>query len=265
MLRRFVPGTIDYNGLMAANYQRGRALSPQAAEAWRAALEPFVPQRKDLTILDLGAGTGRFAEFLSRVFAGRVIGVEPAFGMRSNASPAALPNEVTFVGGSAERIPLRDDSCDVAWLSQVLHHVRDRARCAGELRRVLRDGGRVFIRGALADSRDNFPTLLHFFPGIAPIFDDLPSIAETVSTFQAQGFVLGAHRRVEQQISASLREFADRTRLRADTSLALLSDDDFAAGMAELDEAAARESTPAPIFETLELLVFRAEKQRVAK
>ena len=260
MLRRFVPGTIDYNGLMAANYQQGRALSPQAAEAWRAALEPFIPQRKDLTILDLGAGTGRFASFLSQVFAGRVIGVEPAFGMRSNASPAALPNEVTFVGGSAEQIPLRDDTCDVAWLSQVLHHVRDRALCARELRRVLREQGRAFIRGALADSRDNFPTLLHFFPGIAPIFDDLPSIAETVSTFQSQGFTFEAHRRVEQQISASLREFADRTRLRADTSLALLSDDEFEAGMAALDAAAADESVPAPIFETLELLVLRVDE-----
>jgi ubiquinone/menaquinone biosynthesis C-methylase UbiE len=259
MLRRFVPGTIDYNGLMAANYQQGRALSPQAAEAWRAALAPFVPQGKDLTILDLGAGTGRFAGFLSQVFAGRVIGVEPAFGMRSNASPAALPNDLTFIGGSAEQIPLRDASCDVAWLSQVLHHVRDRTRCAGELRRVLRGDGRVFIRGALADSRHLFPTTLRFFPGIAPIFDDLPSIAETVSTFQSQGFMLEAHRRVEQQISASLREFADRTRLRADTSLALLSDEDFEAGMAALDAAAAHETALAPIFETLELLVFRTD------
>jgi len=180
--------------------------------------------------------------------------------MRSNASPAALPNEVTFVGGSAEHIPLRNDSCDVAWVSQVLHHVRDRALCARELRRVLREQGRVFIRGALADSRDNLPTLLHFFPGIAPIFDELPSIAETVSTFEGQGFVLEAHRRVEQQISASLCDFADRTRLRADTSLALLSDDEFEAGMAALDAAAAHESAPAPIFETLELLVFRVDE-----
>lgn len=242
---------------MAANYQRGRALSPHAAEAWRAALQPFVPARRDLTILDLGAGTGRFAGFLSEVFGGRVIGVEPAFGMRSSAARLHMPNERTVIGGSAESIPLRDESCDVAWLSQVLHHVRDRALCARELRRVLRSDGRVFIRGALADSRDLFPTTLRFFPGIAPIFDDLPSIAETVSTFQAQGFTLEALRRVEQQISASLREFADRTRLRADTSLALLSDDEFEAGMAALHEAAARELEPTPIVETLELLVFQ--------
>lgn len=93
MLRRFVPGTIDYNGLMAANYQQGRALSAQAADAWRAALAPFVPQRTSLTILDLGAGTGRFASFLSQVFAGRIIGVEPALGMRTSAAQAKLPNE----------------------------------------------------------------------------------------------------------------------------------------------------------------------------
>jgi len=264
VLRRFVPGTIDYNGLMAASYREARALSPQAADAWRAALAPFVPKRRDITILDLGAGTGRFAGLLSRVFAGRVIGVEPALGMRSSASQFQWPNEATVVGGSAESIPLRDGSCDVAWLSQVLHHIRDRALCASELRRVLRGDGRVFIRGAMADSRDLFPTTLRFFPGIAPIFDDLPTIAATVSTFRVQGFTLEAHHRVEQQICNNLRQFAERTRLRADTSLALLSDDEFAAGMAALDEAAAREVEPSPVVETLELLVFRVALENAA-
>jgi ubiquinone/menaquinone biosynthesis C-methylase UbiE len=44
---------------------------------------------------------------------------------------------VAYVGGEAERLPLRDDSCAAAWLSTVIHHVGDLSGCAQELRRVL--------------------------------------------------------------------------------------------------------------------------------
>lgn len=260
-MTRFTPGIIDYDGAMAAHYPRGRALTSQSAEAWRAAIQPFVPQTPRLTILDLGSGTGRFSTFLSEAFQARVIGVEPARGMRTLAVRSAHPPTVRFVAGSAERIPLRDRSCDVAWLSQVLHHVRDQALCAAELRRVLCDGGCVVIRSTFAESEDGFPTLLHFFPGVHRIFADLPTIDGTIATFASQGLSLDTRRRVEQQICESLREFAERTRLRADSSLALLSDQEFAAGMSALDQAAERESDPIPVLEKLDLLVFRASEQ----
>lgn len=258
MLKPFVPGTVDYNGVMAANYSAGRALSPRAAETWRIAVTPFVPQRRDLTILDLGAGTGRFSALFADSFTAHVIGLEPALGMRAGATRQPVPNGVTFVAGRAEHIPLRDASCDVTWMSQVFHHLVDRAACAREMRRVLRRDGRVLLRGAFADGADGFPTLLHFFPGIAPIFDHIPSVSEAVATLEASGFELQAHRRIEQQTANSLREFAERTRLRADTSLSLLSDDEFADGMAALDRAAADEAEPSPVMELLDLIVFRA-------
>lgn len=257
-MTRFTPGIIDYDGAMATHYSRGRALSSQAAETWRTAILPFVPQTPGLTILDLGSGTGRFSTFLSEAFDARVIGVEPARGMRNLAARSAHPPAVRFVAGSAERIPLRDRSCDVAWLSQVLHHVRDQELCAAELRRVLRAGGCVVIRSTFAESEDGFPTLLRFFPDVHRIFADLPTIDGTIATFTAQDLSLETRCRVEQQICASLREFAERTRLRADSSLALLSDDQFAQGMSDLDQAADRESDPEPVVETLDLLVFRA-------
>lgn len=258
MTQRFVPGTIDYNGSMAANYPAGRALSAKAATAWRDAIEAFVPRLPGLTILDLGAGTGRFSTFLAETFGARVIGVEPAKGMRTLAAQIIRDN-VSFVAGAAESIPLRAGSCDAAWLSQVLHHIRDHACCASELRRVLRDGGRVILRGTYADGQDGFPTLLSYFPGVARVFPDLPKIDETIATFGAHGFTLETRRRVEQETCSSMREFADRTRKRADTSLALLSDDEFSAGMAALDHAAAHELAPEPVREQLDLLVFQAQ------
>lgn len=258
MLRPFTPGTIDYNGSMATNYPAGRALSPAAAATWIATIDPFVPRRAGLTILDLGSGTGRFSMLLSAAFGARVIGVEPAAGMRTFAAQSGHPPDVTFVAGTAERLPLAAGSCDVAWLSQVLHHLRDHDACAKELYQVLRPGGVVVIRSVFADGKDGFPTLLHFFPGISQIFSELPTVPATIAAFRRHGFVCEARRRVEQQTCASLQELADRTRLRADTSLALLSDSEFESCQAALDVAAARETRPTPVLEALQLLVFRS-------
>ncbi len=258
MRQRFTPGVIDYDGSMASHYPMGRALSAQSAATWRATVAPFLPRKPGLTILDLGSGTGRFSTFLADSFGARVIGVEPARGMRRLAARDGHPTTVAFVGGAAERIPLRDQSCDVAWLSQMLHHVRDRAVCAAELGRVVRPTGRVMVRSTFAESQDGFPTLLHFFPGVKEIFKDLPSIENTVATFRAHDLHLDTHRRVTQQICGSLREFAARSRLRADSSLALLSDEEFEACQTALEHAAAAESHPEPVVETLDLLVFNA-------
>jgi hypothetical protein len=164
---------------------------------------------------------------------------------------------IGYIAGSAEAIPLRYGCCDVAWLSQMFHHVRERAVCASELRRVIRSEGRVLVRGTFADRLDGFPTLFHFFPGARRICDDLPTLDETSAVFRGENFTLEAHRRIQQRTCASLREFAARASKRADTSLALLSDDEFYSGLAALREAAAQESEVAPVVETVDLLVFQ--------
>jgi SAM-dependent methyltransferase len=256
--QRFTPGGIDYDGLMATHYPMGRALSSHSEETWRTTLEPLIRRAPGLTILDLGSGTGRFSRLLSDHFKSRVIGVEPARGMRTLAARDRASSNVALVAGTAERIPLRDQSCDAAWLSQVLHHFRNRAACGAELRRVVRTGGPILVRGTFAGSAEGFPTFLRFFPGARRIFEDIPAIEETIATFQAQDLALEAHRRVEQQICGSLREFAERTRLRADSALAVLSDSEFESCQTALERAAERESQPVPVFETLDLLVFRS-------
>jgi hypothetical protein len=50
---------------------------------------------------------------------------------------------------------------------------------------------------------------------------------------------------------------AARTRLRADTTLALLTDEEFWRRQAALEDAAAREIEARPVIDTLDLLVLR--------
>jgi ubiquinone/menaquinone biosynthesis C-methylase UbiE len=133
--KQFFPGAINYSGRMSAGYPSGRALSPETAAAWTGIVAPFVRQGTDTRILDLGAGTGRFSELFARVFDAHVVGVEPSTTMLAAADGSAQPM-VAYVAGSGEAIPLRDQSCDLAWLSQVWHHIRDHRACTRELRRI---------------------------------------------------------------------------------------------------------------------------------
>jgi SAM-dependent methyltransferase len=210
-----------------------------------------------LTILDLGAGTGRFASLLATFPRAHVVAVEPSRGMLAEAKRRTCGGNVEYLAGSGERIPLRDHSCHLVWLSQVFHHLPDRPLCASELRRVVQVSGRVLVRGTFGNRLEGFPTLFRFFPGARRICEDLPTADEAIAVFEAQGFALVADQQVQQRTCGTLGEFAERSRKRADTSLALISDQEFEQGLVALERAAREESQPTPVLETLDLLVFQ--------
>jgi ubiquinone/menaquinone biosynthesis C-methylase UbiE len=254
--RPFAPGVIDYDGRMSANYLSGRALSREAASTWCEILGPFVQRVDRARIVDVGAGAGRFASLFARSFTVQVIGIEPSRGMLKARGMDPLRTNLAYVAGRAECIPLRDKSCDVAWLSHVWHHVQDRQACARELRRILRPACHVLIRGTFGDRLDGFPTLFRYWPAAREVCRQLPTVSKTLEVFGANGFVLMEQRRVQQMTSVSLARFAERTRLRADSALALISDSEFGEGQVAIEEAAAAEQAPVPVIEGIELLIF---------
>jgi ubiquinone/menaquinone biosynthesis C-methylase UbiE len=103
---RFSPGVIDYER-MSARYQSGRVLSGEAAKTWSAVVGPFVHDSTRSRILDLGAGTGRFAVLFAVSLGVSVVGIEPSLGMLGVAG-RGKPNNPAYVAGTAERIPLGD-------------------------------------------------------------------------------------------------------------------------------------------------------------
>jgi SAM-dependent methyltransferase len=127
-------------GAAADAYERARPNYPEAAVEW------LVPEGAR-TVLDLGAGTGK----LTRSLAARgleVVAVEPIAEMRANLS-AALP-EVRALDGTAEAIPLEDDSVDAITVAQAWHWV-DPEVATAEVARVLRPGGTL---GLIWNRRD---------------------------------------------------------------------------------------------------------------
>ena len=252
---RFSPGVIDYER-MSARYQSGRALSAEAAKTWSAVVGRFVQRSTRSRILDLGAGTGRFSVLFAESLEVSVVGIEPSLGMLGVAG-REKPNNPVYVAGAAERIPLGDATCDLAWLSHVWHHLRDPQACADDLRRVVRRGGHVLVRGTFGNRLDGFPTLFHFWPATRAICAQLPTIKETVRMFEASGFRLTQSERIQQETAASLGDFAKRTQFRADSALTLISDSEFQDGQIAIETAAAAGQMPGPVVEVIELLVFR--------
>lgn len=243
---------VDYDA-MAKSYDAGRAMPLTTLSTWRAALAEYV--QPNGLVLDLGSGTGIFSAAFATWFAVPVVGVEPSAGMRACAARERSHPLVRYVAGSADGIPMRTGSCAVAWLSTVIHHVRNLDECAHEVRRVLASDGAVLIRSAFAGRLDHI-RLFRYFPQARAVAETFPSVEATEEAFAATGLTRVALTRVDQEWAPSLRAYVERVRLRADSTLAPLTDAEFAEGLRKLECDAANEAQPTSVIDGLDLLVL---------
>lgn len=255
-MTNFRPGAVDYER-QAANYSRGRYLTERAEASWREAVQRHLRGLRPDRVLDLGSGTGRFSPLLAEWLSCRVVGVEPSSGMRTSALVENPDPSVDYVGGDATALPIANNSCDAVWLAFMIHHVLDRPAAARELARVLRPGGIGLVTGAYTTGRSKI-SLFKYFPTAAKVAARFVKAPQIVADFKAGGLERVAQESVESESVSSLREAAARTALRADSTLQLITDEEFAAGQRAIEEAAADEREPTPVVDEMDLLVFQA-------
>lgn len=108
------------------------------------------------TVIDLGCGTGAVSRaLLARFPTGLdVVAVDPDRGM-VDAARRSLVSEIRVIRASAEELDahLPPEAADVVLMANAIHLVDDIPRAFGQLRRVLRPGGRlvfhtVFFEGS---------------------------------------------------------------------------------------------------------------------
>ena len=132
-----MPG-FDYDTIDVDDYERYRPSYASEAVEWfkrRAGLSPHA------RVLDLAAGTGKLTRALFA--AGMdVLAVEPSAMMRRKLAEA-IPVE-RVMQGTAEAIPLPDESVDAVTVAQAFHQFRLNDAIQ-EIYRVLRKGGHLAL------------------------------------------------------------------------------------------------------------------------
>ncbi len=103
------------------------------------------------TVLDIGCGAGTDLLLAARRTGagGKVIGVDATRAMRelaaSSARQADLSERVDIRAGRAEELPVDDASIDVVISNGVINLAPDKRVAFGEIVRVLRPGGRLYL------------------------------------------------------------------------------------------------------------------------
>jgi SAM-dependent methyltransferase len=120
----------------AQTYARGRPGYPPDILPW---LIGEFGITANMTVVDLGAGTGKFTKLLVQAGA-KVVAVEPVDEMRAQLA-VSLP-DLRVLAGTAETIPLDADSVDALLCAQAFHWFATKAALR-EIHRVLRPGGRL--------------------------------------------------------------------------------------------------------------------------
>jgi ubiquinone/menaquinone biosynthesis C-methylase UbiE len=96
-------------------------------------------------VVDIGCGPGAAARAAAQRGA-TVVGVDPSPMMLrlAGAVTRGQPN-ITWSQGTAEELPLPDDSATVAWSLRTVHHWKDVTAGLTELRRVVAPAGRFLV------------------------------------------------------------------------------------------------------------------------
>jgi ubiquinone/menaquinone biosynthesis C-methylase UbiE len=253
---------VNYDIQQYQNYARGRAMRPAQMTAWISAVASRLPSRRPLHGLDLGSGTGRFTPALAAAF-GPVTGVEPAAKMRQIAEAEAAHPDVTYLSGSAEAIPMPDESVDYTLMFLTWHHVQDKARAADELARVTRPGGTLLLRSQF---RDHMPRLwwLEYFPrGLEVDASMFESLAEVAAVLAGAGWELSDFAGIAEPQVGTRAEVLDQLRLRPFSIFERLTAEEVAVGFRRLEQAVAADpDAPAPRYQPTLLTLVRRGTSR---
>lgn len=130
----------------ADSYERGRPEYPETAINF---LVENMPIENGMTVLELGAGTGKLTKALLP-FGAKLIALEPVAEMREKLKANAPGAEV--MDGVAEKIPLADGSVDVVLVAQAFHWFKG-PQALKEIYRVLKPDGVLALIYNVRDAR----------------------------------------------------------------------------------------------------------------
>jgi SAM-dependent methyltransferase len=128
----------------AGTYTQGRPDYPEALNTW---LADTLGINDHSSVIDLGAGTGKFTRLLTPLTP-HLTAVEPVAAMRQEFAKS-LP-DLPILHGTADSLPFADATTDAVVCAQAFHWFAHKAALA-EMHRVLKPGG---VLGLIWNVRD---------------------------------------------------------------------------------------------------------------
>lgn len=147
----------SYNTI-GIGYNNTRQADPYLADRMYALLQP----ERDGHYLDIGCGTGNYTVALQKKGL-RFTGVDPSDIMLTEAK--AKSEDINWIKGTAEDIPLKNETFDGALGSLTLHHWQNIEQGFKELYRVLKPQGKLVFFTSLPEQTRAY-WLTHYFSGI---------------------------------------------------------------------------------------------------
>ena len=186
------------------------------------------------TILDFGCGTGNHIyEIAKRMRRLNLIGVEPSESMREIARKKNP--KVTIVKGNHLSVPLDENSVDMIYMVDVIHHVDNIEKMFFELNRVLKNQGNILII-TVSHKQIQEKAWLSYFDGAKDIsLNILPDISEIVRTAKKIG--LNCYEEItidEIPYNISINELISLVSNKAFSILHKISDKSYEKGLQKL-------------------------------
>jgi ubiquinone/menaquinone biosynthesis C-methylase UbiE len=226
-----------------------------AGEFWPELVERVVEEAdlRGRRVLDIGAGTGKWATVLAERYGCKVWGIDASPEMLEVARKRA-PESVGLRTGRAERLPFKDEWFERVVMSLVLH-LTDRRKALTEAHRVLEPGG---VLAVVTFDYEHFEQYL-----LAPYFpsfevrdkERFPDARDLEQELLAAGFESPRLTRFSQREQVSRESLLARIRGRHISTFQLIDDEEYRAGL----ERAERE-LPETAENRLEWLLARATR-----
>jgi len=230
---------LNYDNIAPQYNQRyDSSAPPERAKA----LFDLVRQVKAQRILEAGCGTAFWLDLLaSKVEA--AYGLDYSAGMLDQARERPAPLRLSQ--GDAIHLPYRNNSFDLVYCVDAIHHFGDQPAFIAESFRVLQPGGALAVLGSDPHSGDDSWYVHDYFQGVLETdFRRFPSRRTILNWMEEEGFQNIASKHVEHICDIYLgKDVLNDPFLRKNScsQLALLSDEAYQAGIEKIKGAIARE------------------------